>query len=549
MDRHSLKFKFSMILAALTLVMVGTIVFVNVTFAEKYYSSSIQNNMLDNYNDIDFYVKSYDEGSITQDEMNDSLEALTSSCGVALIIVRRDWSTFYSSESFDGELLKRLQMSFFNSDRFNHEKPDKVEKETSEYPFDDLYNGIKDDSQLFPNLPPQDKKDDDGSRIEFTGIHEERDILEVTGDYTLQKVYDHRLDDSYFELWGSIADGEYSLLIRHPYQSIVNAVGVMNKFICIVAFIVLVIAIIAVYILAGYLTNPIKELSVVANRMAKLDFGTHYTGDDKSELGKLGQSMNEMSGELENAISHLKSANLELQRDLENKEKLEEMRTEFLSNVSHELKTPIALIQGYAEGLKEGVSNDPESMEYYCDVIIDESAKMNTMVKKLLTLNQLEFGDEELVMERFNLTELVSSVVTANELCAGQKNISMEFSADGDVYVWCDEYKVEEVVTNYISNAINHCSDNGTIRVNITSGAEHARVTVFNTGNHIPEEDIDKIWDKFYKVDKARTREYGGNGIGLSIVKAILDSYGCGYGAENVENGVMFWFELDCKNN
>lgn len=187
-------------------------------------------------------------------------------------------------------------------------------------------------------------------------------------------------------------------------------------------------------------------------------------------------------------------------------------------------------------------------MEYYCDVIIDESAKMNTMVKKLLTLNQLEFGNEELIIERFNLTELVSGVVMANELHAGQKNITMDLTADRDVYVWCDEYKVEEVITNYISNAISHCDENGRIKVDISRDNEHARVSVYNTGKHIPDEDIEKIWDKFYKVDKARTREYGGNGIGLSIVKAILDSYGCRYGVKNTDGGVEFWFELDCKN-
>ncbi len=551
MNRHSLKFKFSIILVALTVVMVGVILFVNGTFAEKYYSNSIQSGMLDSYHRIDEFVKDYEYGTITKDEMSDGIESLTSSFGVALIIVRSDWSTFYSSESYEGELIKRLQMSIFNSDKFSHDVTGKEEKESK--PAKELPDGMLENSQLVPQLPPKQENGDDadkegGFRIEFTGIKEERDIIEVTNDYTLQRVYDYRLNDSYFELWGGIANGKYSILIRHPYQSIKNAVGVTNNFICIVAAVVLAVSIVVVYVLAGYLTKPIKELSVVANRMAKLDFGTHYTGDDKSELGKLGQSMNEMSRELENTISQLKSANLELQRDLENKQKLEEMRTEFLSNVSHELKTPIALIQGYAEGLKEGVSDDLDSMEYYCDVIIDESAKMNTMVKKLLTLNQLEFGNEELIIERFNLTELVSAVVTANELQAGQKNITMDLTAGRDVYVWCDEYKVEEVITNYISNAINHCEENGRITVDISSDDEHAKVSVYNTGKHIPDGDIEKIWDKFYKVDKARTREYGGNGIGLSIVKAILDSYGCRYGVKNTDGGVEFWFELDCKN-
>ena len=283
--------------------------------------------------------------------------------------------------------------------------------------------------------------------------------------------------------------------------------------------------------------------------MAAMDFDARYEGNDKGEIGILGESMNYMSSRLEQNIAQLKSANLELQRDIDKKVKIDQMRTEFLSNVSHELKTPIALIQGYAEGLKEGITDDPESMDFYCSVIMDEANKMNMMVKKLLTLNQIEFGDEELVMERFDIIELVSSVVNANELRAGQKGIKIIFNqADEHIDVWSDEYKIEEVITNYISNAINHCDFEKKIEVNVKKNGDNIRVSVFNTGKNIPEEDINNIWGKFYKVDKARTREYGGNGIGLSIVKAIMDSYGKEYGVRNLDNGVEFWFDLDAKS-
>ena len=291
-----------------------------------------------------------------------------------------------------------------------------------------------------------------------------------------------------------------------------------------------------------------EQLSDIAERMSNLDFDVKYHGKDKSEIGVLGNSMNNMSKKLEENISQLKSANKELQRDIDRKVKMEEVRTEFLSNVSHELKTPIALIQGYAEGLKEGISDDPESMDFYCGVIIDEAGKMNNMVKKLLTLNQIEFGNEELVMERFDIIELITSIVNANELRASQKGIQIEFNQrDEHIDVWSDEYKIEEVVTNYITNAINHCDFENRIEVSVERIGDDVRVHVFNTGKNIPEEDIPNIWQKFYKVDKARTREYGGNGIGLSIVKAIMDSYGKGFGVINKSNGVEFWFDLDGK--
>ena len=228
-----------------------------------------------------------------------------------------------------------------------------------------------------------------------------------------------------------------------------------------------------------------------------------------------------------------------------------QMRQEFTANVSHELKTPIALIQGYAEGLKEGITDDPESMEFYCDVIMDEANKMNTMVKRLLTLNQIEFGNDEPEMERFDINELIASVADANAIRAGQKNMSIVFDNRNEHnFVWADEYKTEEVLTNYISNALNHCDGKRAIEVR-TEKSENGgtiTVTVYNSGKNIDDEDLERIWEKFYKTDKARTREYGGNGIGLSIVKAIMDSMGQEYGVRNVSDGVEFWFNLDCKS-
>ena len=224
------------------------------------------------------------------------------------------------------------------------------------------------------------------------------------------------------------------------------------------------------------------------------------------------------------------------------------MRKEFLDNVSHELKTPIALVQGYAEGLKENINDDPESMEFYCDVIIDEASKMNKLVKNLLTLNQLESGRDAAVMERFDLIALIKGVLSTMDIMIQQKGARILFAYDAPVYVWADEFKTEEVVTNYVSNALNHLEGEKEIEIKVLNeGEDRVKVTVFNTGTPIPEADIPNLWNKFYKVDKARTREYGGSGIGLSIVKAIMEGMNQEYGVQNFDNGVEFWFTLDRK--
>lgn len=172
---------------------------------------------------------------------------------------------------------------------------------------------------------------------------------------------------------------------------------------------------------------------------------------------------------------------------------------------------------------------------------------MNLMVKNLLTLNQLEFGADEVQFERFDIVRLVKGVIASCEILVQQAGATVDFISDESICVWADEFKTEQVVRNYLTNAIHHAGNEKRIEVRIADMDGKVRITVFNSGNPIPEEDIPKLWDKFYKVDKAHTREYGGNGIGLSIVKAIMESFHQNYGVENFDNGVAFWFELDAK--
>jgi signal transduction histidine kinase len=279
--------------------------------------------------------------------------------------------------------------------------------------------------------------------------------------------------------------------------------------------------------------------------MTELDFTAKYEDEGGSEeIEQLGQHMNQLSESLERAIGELKTANNELKRDIEKKEQIDEMRKEFLSNVSHELKTPLALIQGYAEGLKECINDDEASRSFYCEVIMDEADKMNQMVQKLLTLNHLEFGNDPVTFDRFDITELIYGVIGNSKLMLQQNEIQLSFS-EPPAYVWGDEFQIEEVITNYLSNAIHYAAGEKQIRIFYEDREQVLRVCVFNSGSHIPEGDLDKVWEKFYKVDKARTRAYGGSGIGLSIVKAIMESHHRDCGVYNRDNGVEFWMELE----
>lgn len=363
-------------------------------------------------------------------------------------------------------------------------------------------------------------------------------------NYIIQKTRDSRINTDYLEIWGSFENGNW-FIMRTALESIRESVQIANRFLGYIGLFAVMISALIIWNVSEQISKPILELAHISKRMTNLDFEAKYTRGGNDEIAILGNHINQLSETLEQTISDLKTANNELKTDIEKKEQIDEMRKEFLSNVSHELKTPIALVQGYAEGLKECINDDAESREFYCDVIMDEANKMNKMVQKLLTLNQIEFGNDVITLERFDITTLIKGIIQSSEILIKQKEVKVIFKEQNPIYVWADEFKIEEVFTNYFSNALNHVANEKIIDVKITRKTNTIRVSVFNTGEKIPEKDIDNIWIKFYKVDKARTREYGGSGIGLSIVKAIMDSLNKKCGVINYDNGVEFWFELD----
>ena len=388
----------------------------------------------------------------------------------------------------------------------------------------------------------------DALRTEFWDVLLHGDKMEVlysNKQYQLLKKTDTRLDSEYLVLVGVLENGDM-VLMRTAVESIRESAAISNRFLLFAGAAAIVASILVAFFTTRHITKPLQQLTDISKRMVDLDFNAKYESDQSNsyEVEELGNHINRLSENLERTISELKTANVELQDDIEKKIQIDEMRKEFLSNVSHELKTPLALIQGYAEGLQECINDDAESREFYCEVIIDEADKMNRMLKKLLTLNQLEFGNDQVIMERFDMTELIRGVANSTRILMEQKGIRLELENSEEAWVWGDEFKVEEVITNYMSNAINHADGEKLIRVFYTRSEDKLRVSVFNTGQPIPEEDIEKIWVKFYKVDKARTREYGGSGIGLSIVKAIMDSFHQRCGVINHEDGVEFWMEL-----
>ena len=491
--RHSIKQEIALIFIA---VMAGTLILcwtITNIFLENYYIQNKKDAIKDAYYRINDVMTN---GDISSDEFGLELRKTCDMYNIGLLVIDAASNTQISSTRDVDKLLRRLYDNFFGQ----------------------------------------------GSDMEY---------LDEGSNYYMAKSMDKSTNTEYLEMWGLLDNGNL-FLIRSPIESIRDSVNLSNRFLAYVGLVTTLISAALIWFVTTRITRPITELKTISEEMTKLNFETKYKSQGRNEIDVLGEHMNELSSTLEKTISELKTANNELMRDIEKKEQIDEMRKEFLSNVSHELKTPIALIQGYAEGLKEGINDeDTESRDFYCNVIMDEAGKMNNMVRKLLDLNQLEFGNDVVAMERFDITALINNFIASEEILIHQNGVKVQVDESEPIYVWADEFKTEEIVRNFFSNAMNHVDGDKIIEIKYrVIEEEHAnkvRISVFNTGEPIPEESLPHIWEKFYKVDKARTREYGGSGVGLSIVKAIMESMNQHYGVINYTNGVEFWFELETK--
>ncbi len=369
----------------------------------------------------------------------------------------------------------------------------------------------------------------------------------VTVDKPLiEKRFDMRMESSFISLYGKI-DQEVYVYLGVPVTAIQESAKIAVRFYIFTGIFMIIVGGIIIYLLSLRLTKPIVKLNGIAKKMAVLDFGEKYDEKRNDEIGTLGESINSLSNQLERSIGELKAANHKLMQDIERERQIDEMRKGFISNVSHELKTPIALVQGYAEGLKLNVNDDEENKNYYCEVIIDEANKMNNMVRKLLELSELEFKNVALDREDFCICELIRNLLKKNSPMFAEKGAEVTFETGGNncIKVNADYYLTEQVLMNYVVNGLNHLKEGGVIAINTRVSDGKVRVEVYNSGENIPEEALENIWLSFYKVDKARTRAYGGTGLGLSIVKAIQKAHGKGYGVENKPGGVLFWFECD----
>ena len=502
--KHGIRWQFTLVLMGILIILIGGTVVVNRLFLKDSYMNYRQDLMEQTYDLLNAYVT--DESR--REEIAREISRYQEDHGIS-ILIEKGGEVVFSNMKVDSLFLSRLQE----------------------------HMGILVLEEPEAAVDPDRVFDREGKALQ-------NEILRKTEHYEVSLSYDPVSEANYLECYGKLKD-DYHFLMSSSYESSAESAEVSNRFFLKVGAVVLVIGALVLFVLIGRLLKPLSDLTALAGRMAHLDFTEKYNGKDPNEIGELGHAFNVLSDRLEQTISELKTANLQLKNELEERVLQDEARQDFISGVSHDLKTPIAIIQGYAEGLKDNVCETAEDRAFYCEVILDEAVKMNTLVKKLTMLNQIESGGEKPQIAYFDLTELVERSLHSYLVPCQDRQIRLDFEEKA-CPVWADAGMISEAFGNYLSNAFHYIPDGGKIRV-FYEEAEEARVRlcVYNSGPGIRPETGEKIWDKFYREDRARMRDHGGNGIGLSIVKAILDKHNQKVGYRNEEEGVTFYMELD----
>lgn len=501
----SIRTKFFAAICATSLVFVGVLSALNLFFYDDYYMYEREKALADIYQQVN---RIYDGDVKTV--YNDLLE-IENNAGVRLSIVDEELRSEYDSAF--SQMTPKVEYSIFGVPTFTFDK-----KQLGE-----LYQNAKQIDQILSNVD----KDELASR-----------------KYTYVTTNNEEDEKGFLCLVGQLSGGAEYLIARMPFTFLKENSSFNSIFLIITSLLTLLVCIVMGYFISRQFTRPLIQIGEVADSMAKLDFSKKYVGKSQDEVGELGRSINLLSEHLEEAISELQRSNSQLAEEIREKEKIDAMRREFIVNASHELKTPIALIQGYAEGLRLGVADNAEDRAYYCETIADEAGRMNTLVMQLLNLSKLELGREVADLSEVELYDLCEDAVRKTAVLREEKGQSIVYQ-DARAKVVSDENLLSQVVMNYLTNAIRYTPAGGNIELHAVTEPDGAvTFTVWNEGEGLAEEELQKIWEKFYRTDKARSRESGGTGIGLSIVKAIAETLHASCGAENRDGGIAFWFRI-----
>lgn len=406
------------------------------------------------------------------------------------------------------------------------------------YPRDTLFYTTKNNSAIYD------------STVESTDEKLKPRIMKIlqrteNEDGTYFEVRQEYFATAQYLVYGAFYGDEMSLEIYYSTDLVRENADIASTVIFYTGLLIMVLLVFVSIHIGFVVFSPLQDMIAITKRMAKMDFSAKCPAYRMSGLNELSASINTLGSSLSRAVGKLQSENRKLETDILYQRRQDKSRRTFISNVSHELKTPIAIIKGYAEGMKMGIGCD--STEEFCDIIIDEADKMNNLIVRLMEYMKLNSGAYKLYSSAFNLKEAIDDFSDNLSMKIKEKNITYICEIDKSFMCDSDIVMMENIFLNYLSNAISHIDYDKIIKVTAEDMGKSYRVKVFNTGKPIPGTDIENIWQSFYRADKAHSREEGRFGLGLSFVASIQEMTGEKYGVENKPGGVEFWFDVKKK--
>lgn len=357
------------------------------------------------------------------------------------------------------------------------------------------------------------------------------------------RVNRHRGMD-HLEYYKLLPTGQF-IILRISMDSIQSTVGIVNEFYIYEGIAILIGSLFFVYIFSLHITRPIIALNSIIRRMVNMDFSYRANIKSGDELEELGNNINFLSSELEKNIGQLKLSNIKLKNEVEKRKKIDELRKEFISSVTHEIKTPITVINTHAEMLLYDLIENKDEGKEYLKTIMSEGNNISTLLSELIKLIKLEEKIVDIKIEELDLFNLLREESSKYKIDLAEKNVSLILNLEEELTALGDGFKIRQVVNNLLSNGVSYVENGGELRINLETIEDKARVEIINTGSSIPEDKLENIWKAFYRVEKSRNKKYGGTGLGLTIVNGILERHGSKFGVENIKGGVKFWFTLE----
>lgn len=372
-------------------------------------------------------------------------------------------------------------------------------------------------------------------------LQEKETIIKEQDSYTIRKIALGRISSEGLLFIGHL-NNDRKVIMYIPVASIRASADILNELLAYIALFSIMAGTVLSLLMAGKITKPILRISRMSEKMKSLDFTNRYQGRRNDEIQVLGENMNSLSQILDHTLTELKEKNRLLSLDIHQKERNEKMRKQFLQNASHQLKTPIAIVKGYAEGLMDDVADNEESRIKYASTIFKEADKMDGLVMRILSLARLEADNSVLKPERFDIACLIKEMFIELSPLFEQHGIAPVYRGDAPIMVCADRNMIADVLSNYKYNAVQHVDAVKKIEVSASVDKDRVRIGVYNSGASIPVNEIAYIWQPFYKLE--HPVGYKGTGLGLSIVAAVMKLHNKDFGIINRSGGVEFWFDL-----